>query len=476
MGSRIRECVKKISGGEDVESYLRAYVQESIGIHDRHARLKLMMEYFVFYEIVEEGTNPYLDMAQDTIGALNDVIHAFFQEGNETGTERFKKLEEQAGKLREEVTERMQVLTSYIDRFVIYEYILNRLQYRFEDRENELEDQAFIQETLQFIFATKDNMVINENIRMVLGQLPMRVTRKRYFDLIRESLSVYKDGDLDALNGFLYMFRTSAMLYRTPDMEQYFTEFIPVLKEFEEMDWEATTAESYQIFAEKLQISSSKLHELSDIYVLLQNLINEIYAVILAKEHGAGGRDFQTADIVIRGINELFMGEDDRETLEEKETKIHALAEYFPKIEGEQEKCLEQMNMADAALEEIAKGRQEEIESLGLVEAFVALDSLMKLSSGSAFVELGTDKVQETVTTERLKEAEQALIGELKEFLKGKSRILRRAVMANTLDKLPVFFGTPQEVADYVSMSLSLCDDESEKYASKQLVLECMNE
>ena len=56
----------------------------------------------------------------------------------------------------------------------------------------------------------------------------------------------------------------------------------------------------------------------------------------------------------------------------------------------------------------------------------------------------------------------------------GQSRLVRRAIMANTLEKIPVFFSTPQEVADYISQSLMLCDDEAEKYASKQLIQEMM--
>ena len=44
--------------------------------------------------------------------------------------------------------------------------------------------------------------------------------------------------------------------------------------------------------------------------------------------------------------------------------------------------------------------------------------------------------------------------------------------MANTLEKMPVFFTSAQEVADYVTDSLSSCDDEAEKYAAKQLLME----
>ena len=41
---------------------------------------------------------------------------------------------------------------------------------------------------------------------------------------------------------------------------------------------------------------------------------------------------------------------------------------------------------------------------------------------------------------------------------------------------MPVFFTTPQEVADYISMSLQMCDDEAEKTAAKQLLTDLMQD
>ena len=67
------------------------------------------------------------------------------------------------------------------------------------------------------------------------------------------------------------------------------------------------------------------------------------------------------------------------------------------------------------------------------------------------------------------------LIDEIKTLFKGSSRMFRRAVMANTIEKMPVFFKTSQEVADYITSSLGQCDDEAEKYASKQLIIEMMS-
>ena len=78
------------------------------------------------------------------------------------------------------------------------------------------------------------------------------------------------------------------------------------------------------------------------------------------------------------------------------------------------------------------------------------------------------------VTEEMADRITAQLISDCKAFFEGKSRMVRRAVMANTVGKMPVFFKNAQEIADYVSDSLSQCTDEAEKYASKQLLIDIM--
>ena len=99
---------------------------------------------------------------------------------------------------------------------------------------------------------------------------------------------------------------------------------------------------------------------------------------------------------------------------------------------------------------------------------------MSQLNSNSVFAELNETVDETKVTAGMADEAAEKLIGEVKELFKNSSRMVRRAIMANTLEKMPVFFKTPQEVADYITTSLSQCTDEAEKYASKQLILEMM--
>ena len=126
-------------------------------------------------------------------------------------------------------------------------------------------------------------------------------------------------------------------------------------------------------------------------------------------------------------------------------------------------------------MEEIEESQKEEIAKLSLNGAFRILKKMFLMTSNSTFADLSEQTLSEKVSAQMAEEAADRLIAECKEFFEGKSRMLRRAVMANTLEKMPVFFTSAQEVADYVMNALTLCDDAAEKYAAKQLLSEIMH-
>lgn len=483
MNSKIRECINQINKAQNARELLPNYVEQSMRLHGQYARIRMMMEYYIFYEIVSEGINPYIPSVQDMIEHLNRMAMQVFTE---------KYTEEKAGKwraellsMRQDIMDRMQVLTAYVDCFVVYEYILNRLQYRFEKQEVLPADTEFAQEVMNFIFSSKDTMTINDNLRLVLGQLPMRMTRKHYFDLIRDSISVYKGSDISSLEGFLYMFRTSAMLYRDANQDKYFTEFKTVLEELEQVDFEHIDRDLYQIYAEKIHINASKLTDLSDLYMQIGQLLNELYAIVLTMPRQTEEDAMRAADLVIRGLLELFTQEESswpghspwseaEEALGTEEDKMAWLGEHLTFAEGRQEELMDVLNIVEAALDEIRESRKEEIESAGLQQDFEHLYQLSMLNSSSVFAVLEEPEESGQVTAEIAEAEAESLITELKEMFQGQNRMLRRAIMAGTVEKLPTFFSSAQEVADYMMHSLNQCDDAAEKYASKQLILELM--
>ncbi|MBR1743480.1 MAG: hypothetical protein IJ733_16730, partial [Lachnospiraceae bacterium] len=105
------------------------------------AEIKMMLEYYMFYEMISEGINPYIDSVDDIVDALNEKIECYFEQNS--NSEEREKMAAELLSMREEVIARMRVLTAYVDKIVVYEHILNRVQYRFEDKEMLPSDEAF---------------------------------------------------------------------------------------------------------------------------------------------------------------------------------------------------------------------------------------------------------------------------------------------------------------------------------------------
>ena len=55
-------------------------------------------------------------------------------------------------------------------------------------------------------------------------------------------------------------------------------------------------------------------------------------------------------------------------------------------------------------------------------------------------------------------------------------RVISRAIMANTMNKMPVFFKDHKEVMDYVCYSMERCSDIHEKAACVEIISALMSE
>lgn len=482
MDNILKKCIREINRNQDIEKNIPLYVEKCMYYSSSHAYVKLAMEYYMFYETVSEKINPHTSPVMDNIETFNGIIREFT--GKKTGSGECMALADRLLALRKEIIDKMQVITAYVDCFVIYEYIFNRLQYKFEEMGTMPDDAEFIQKVINFVFGIKDNVTINENIRFITGQLPMRMLRSRYFDIIHESVSIYKGNPVNALESFEYMFRTNAMLYKDENMDIYFTGFRETVEELKDLDYDNINEDLYTIYSGKVNTNAQKLAAISDLYMQLGELVNSAYIIVSAAVYADGQVNEDTgtdgdAGIIIRGINSLFMENESSvwdnagEGIKSDDEKISWLSGFLDKITGQQESIGENLDMAEAVLDETVKSQEEVIESLGLTEEFTVLGRMSLLNSSSTFADITLKEKEDDreVTADMAEKTAASLVNEVKELFKGRSRIFRRAVMANTLDKMPVFFNNPQEVADYISDSLIQCGDNAEKYASKEIIL-----
>lgn len=478
MNQDFRKLCNKIQNGEDLDIALPQYLNHLINIYGQYSNLNFSMLYYTFYEYFQEIDE--ISQEEDKIlEGFNGLVKDFLN-GEFNGTKMQTGLEE-LDNLRNLVINRMHILTSYTDLLEIYEYVLNRIEYRFtteivtKDQENE-----FISEVITHIFDTKDNVVINEKLKEVIGQLPVRITKAKYFDMLRDGLSIYKGGDYSSLETFLYMIRTSAMLYKVEGMDDVYPELVKAKEYFMALDYSNLLQEDFVVATKELENTVAWIREKVDFYFSIEECMNQLYVMILThpyqfmdgyKIESLKGtmkfllmpEEMDKFRMISRAINGYFLASD-------KPVIDEIIEGMITLTEGKQEQLIEEMEQMEAYFPQLSLNHKELIESLMLGPIYHSADMAGKLLSGSIFVDIKKETTNR-VTSEAdiLREGTQ-LIEELHELFGCSQKAVIRAIMANTISKLPVFFKDSNEAAEYIKNSVTTCRDLAEKVACFHII------
>lgn len=479
MNQSLRKICLKIQKQEELDTALPQYLNQLINIYGQYSNLNLSMLYYTFYENYKEAGKKSLE-EEELLNRFNGLVKDFLS-GEFHGTnmqEGMKKLDD----LRELVINRMQILTSYTDLLEIYEYVLNRIEYRFEsDLMTTEQEQELVKEIVTYIFNTQDNVVINEKIKEVIGQLPIRLTKNKYFDMLRDALSIYKGGDYSSLETFLYMIRTSSMLYKVEGMDEVYPELVQIKSYLQTLNFTELSQEDFTKASNELTKNVTWILEKVDFYFSLEECINQLYVMLLTHpyqyveggykiENLAGAMKFllmpEEMDkfrMITKTINGYFLAGNKPEMEE-------SIQELITFTEGKQESLIEEMNQMEAYFSDITLNHKSLIESLMLGPIYHSANVAGKLLSGSVFVDIKGEK-QERITTEAdINKAYEELIGELSTLFSNHQKAVIRAVMANTISKLPVFFNDSNEIEQYIKNAMGACGDLAEKTASYHII------
>ena len=170
--------------------------------------IKMSMNYYTVLDIARDLQNDkdLLNM----INRLNELVERFVENDECDDYEAFNEL----NSFREQIIEIMEVITAYVDRLRIYEHVLNRVEYRFNDGELDYDyyNTYMTNEIMHYILSDKDNVVINGKISEIVGQLPVRMLKGRFFEHIRDAFTLYHGAGKDSIDDFYYTLSTSAML------------------------------------------------------------------------------------------------------------------------------------------------------------------------------------------------------------------------------------------------------------------------
>lgn len=468
-----RECINEIRRGKNLEQNLPRFALMAAEEYGRVAWVDMALQGVLFYQSLVDETDTELKGILERVGVVlrENVLGSFSGQAEERSV---AELDE----LRNGVSRRMEVLTAYVDQLEVYEYVLNRLNVGFGGEVPETDVEQTARELYAFIFSPEDLVSQNQRLRQAIGQLPLRMARQKFYDLLRQSFNRYCGSGRPSVELYDYMLRTSSMLYRPEGIEEYYKKIQERMECFQVMDYEALTEAEYQEARQHFEELALDLEFLSEECVELQKVINNLYVLILTKPY-AGMEEAgmyldnaqEAAERVVRSTVDAFEGK-----FASEEAFLEEIDEDLCALEGKLEGSLERLADMEVALEEIKEQHGSLIESLMLRPLYDSLHRCTILRSDSTFADLDMKKEEELVTEELLSRMAEELIEDFAESFAGKSRLLRRAVMAAALNKMPPFLNSKEEIYNYFRSSLGNCTNPAELAGSVNVLKELMEQ
>ena len=321
----------------------------------------------------------------------------------------------------------------------------------------------------KYLFSDGDKMVVNSKIQMVTGQLPIRMTKKRFFDYLTDTLNIYRESDKSSVDGFVSMLQSTALLELPEGYGTDYPEIIKVIRVLEDMDYKNMDLTGYQALTEQFSVTTTRLTELVSNYLLAVELVNNLYAALLARPYQKNEQsETQTCISMLEGLHNAFITNSEIPEF---------VDEGFAEIEGVQETLGEDIMQFESILPDVLSDNKETISWLMSDEMFEKLLQISKLLSSSLFVDLEDDEGrEESADAGYITSKRDLIVGQLTEFFDTHSKEVNRAVMAALFSNMPVLFNSQQEIKEYIEYSLGHCGNPSELMACAKLLEEMMAE
>lgn len=471
LNKEIKVVVTDIETDRNREGNLKRYLTLLGTAYHQYAAIRLSLNLFTFLESVDQLTGPRKDEINGYFKALSAVLKREFAEeaANDRDPEAFRRNLSDVEQVRDTVTKKMRILTTYSDSFQIYEYILNRREPDIKGTVAEYVDTDELAEQMyQFVFSDNDKTGINVRIQDFVSELPIRLTRQRFYDIIGNTLDLYKDGDRQAALDFVETVRDAGMLTRPRGFDTEFPDLKATLDLLQQTDYRHLDESTYDSLRKKLDDAAEEIDAASGDYLLLTEVLND--TLILAKTETYFLPDKCLASYSKAGnlILRMLDADDIYKASEEFDPD-------FRDLEGAQEEAYGILTEMEGSLDSISREYGPAYPG-EIRDGLFVMGQCGKLTSASLFADLSEDEASDTEKADRdfLQGQKDSLQADFSDAFDRLSKYERRSIMAKVLSMMPVFFETQAEVLDYFRYTLSECGDDSELTALDAIVHDIM--
>lgn len=368
--------------------------------------------------------------------------------------------DEEISQLRRRVIGELEKVSAYTACFRVYEYVLNRMERKFNLDLKPEDQRGIVDELMRFIVSSENTAVFNHRVSSVIAELPVRFTRQKFYAMVREALSVYLGSDKESVNQMMYILRDISLTGLPADMSQGYEELAEILKQFQAMNFKIMDAAGYQAATQKITCASERLNQYILWFMSLQELINDLYILVLSKDRAMINLE------EVKNVHTVFEQLLEKAAHGTNEELEEQMISGLSAMEGVQEAYYEKYQRCIADFPEVEGDDSKEAKISRVIEQL--------MSSSSYF--LLEDFQPETGEVDKawLDETIGKFFRDLDELFVKSPKPVVRAIMAGVLSELPLRFNQMEEVETYITNSLGSCADAAEKDACIELLRQIM--
>lgn len=422
---------------------------------------KLAVNFSSYYDDLEKAGGPDAEKTQSDFENLLVLIEKYLITKDITGLESdLTKLHE----MRSDLIGRMQCLYDYVHILGIYEHVINRIQYKYEDDVCPVDFETLMAEIHQYICRDQEPSGMNTRMQDVFGEMPVRMTRSRFLDMVQKGCSYYIGTRSDIADHFFSEMYQQAALPHGADLNPEYTDLHAIVLDMEAIDFDKMNGDKVKAALDKLQIASQQLGQAFSYDFQLLELINDLYILMMNRPFAEPEKE--VAPLAEGCISAYMKAAKEHDFIgmdEDILTDISKLNDYQEKLVG--------MHMLfEDQLAGAAQRYASEIEACGLSEKFRCLKLSNILSGIDLMAELNAD--QEIFVTDRdyITAKTDKLLSMYTDIFHDYPMNIRRAVIADALTKLPVACDSLEEGEMFIRQNFENCRDQAELYASAKLI------
>ena len=172
----MRKLIQEIHNGKNIKENLKHYADIAVKTYVDYGTLEMT---FSAYSLLEDEIQVLdADEKEKMLSQVKQAIGCLADESCD-----FAVLGEKMNHLRDEITDKMDVLTAYTDRMICYEYVLNRMELKYLSKKElseklaAFEEEEYMKMLEGYLFGSKDQKVALDKIRLIMGQIPVHMTK-----------------------------------------------------------------------------------------------------------------------------------------------------------------------------------------------------------------------------------------------------------------------------------------------------------